>query len=112
MKCKICGAKLKKEDGDICTSCYQKYQEEEDLKQDTTVIYKFNRSFNIGYEIMRYMILYFIFLLTILMLISTKEWLEVLLCIAGFVIIMGALFYKDKVMANGTSVTCYETKMV
>ena len=33
MRCRICGAKLKKE-GDICTNCYKKYQEEEDLKKD------------------------------------------------------------------------------
>ena len=33
MKCKICGAKLKK-DGDICKNCYKAYLEEEELKKD------------------------------------------------------------------------------
>ena len=29
MKCKICGAELKR-DGDICNKCYEKYKKEEE----------------------------------------------------------------------------------
>ncbi len=112
MKCKICGAKLKKEDGDICTNCYKRYQEEEDLKKDTNVIYEFGRSHNVGCEIMRYTPLYFIFILSILMIIASKEWLTAILTIIGFFALIFVLFYIDRKFAEGTTVTCYETKMV
>ena len=42
MRCSICGAKLRK-DGDICTNCYKRLQEEKELENDTNVIFEVKR---------------------------------------------------------------------
>ena len=63
MKCRICGAPLKKE-GDICTNCYKKYQEEEELKKDTKEVLKFNGKYSIAYEFTKYAWIIAIFILS------------------------------------------------
>ncbi len=60
MRCRICGAKLKKE-GDICTNCYKKYQEEEDLKKDVNERLVVKRKYSIAYLILKYTWLIIIF---------------------------------------------------
>ena len=55
MKCRICGAKLTKENADICVECYRKYQEEEDLKKDTNELYRVNFDFAVGYSIVKHL---------------------------------------------------------
>lgn len=39
MKCKICGAELRK-DGDICNKCYEKLVKEEELENDKKALYE------------------------------------------------------------------------
>ena len=49
MRCKICGAKLAKENADICLNCYKAYQEEEDLKKDIEEKLIVKRRYKISY---------------------------------------------------------------
>lgn len=51
MRCKMCGAKLKK-NGDICKNCYEEYKEQEALKADNEpevfrVTRKYSPKFNL-----------------------------------------------------------------
>ena len=39
MKCKICGAELRK-DGDICNKCYEKLVKEEEIENDKKALYE------------------------------------------------------------------------
>lgn len=111
MKCKICGAKLKK-DGDICINCYKDYQEEEDLKKDTNVRLKLRRKYSISYEIAKYSWLFIIFILSFLICISTGTILETIILVVGFLIVLGFLFFIDKRIAMATQATFYEKKVV
>ncbi len=110
MKCRICGAKLKK-DGDICSNCYKAYLEEEDLKKDTNEIFRIKRKYSISYELVKYAWVTIIFILSFLMCLSNGVLTEILLILI-FVVVMGLLLFIDKRIALGTKVIFYEKKMV
>lgn len=111
MRCRICGAKLKK-DGDICTNCYKAYQEEEDLKKDVNEILKLKRKYSIAYEFAKYAWIIIIFILSSIICISTGGFLEELLLILIFVAVIGFLLFIDKRIAVGTTAIFYEKKVV
>lgn len=111
MRCKICGAKLKKE-GDICKSCYKTYLEEEELKKDVNEQLKIKRKYSIAYELVKYMWIFLVFILSSLICISTGGILEELLVILIFVVLIGFLLFIDKRIAMATQVVFYEKKMV
>lgn len=111
MKCRICGAPLKKE-GDICTNCYKKYQEEEELKKDTKEVLKFNGKYSIAYEFTKYAWIIAIFILSSIVCISAGGILEEFLLILIFVILMGFLLFIDKRLAIARKVVFYEKKVV
>ena len=111
MKCKICGANLKK-DGDICVKCYKTYQEEEDLKKDTKVILKFKRKYSIMYEITKNIWIIALFILSMIVCMSSGTLLEVIIVFLAFVSIFGFLLFLDKRIAMATQVVFYEKKVV
>ena len=53
MKCRICGAKLRK-DGDICKTCYEEYCKEEALEKDVKEIYKLHRKYLPLFQLSQY----------------------------------------------------------
>lgn len=110
MRCKICGAKLKK-DGDICTNCYKTYLEEEELKKDTNEIFKIKRKYSIAYEFAKYFWIIIIFILSFLVCLSGGVVSELALILIFFVVV-GLLLFLDKRIAMGTTVVFYEKKMV
>lgn len=111
MRCSICGAKLKKE-GDICVNCYKAYQEEEDLKKDVKVKLKIKRKYSVKYEIKKYYWIILIFILAAILCMASGSVWEGLLCILLLVVLLGALLFLDKRIANATTATFYEKKMV
>lgn len=111
MKCRICGAKLKK-DGDICKSCYKAYLEEEELKKDVNEQLRIKRKYSIAYEIAKYIWIFVIFILSSIICISTGGFLEELLIILIFAVTIGFLLFIDKRIAMATQVIFYEKKMV
>lgn len=53
MRCKMCGAKLKKE-GDICKNCYEEYKEQEALKADNeTEIFRVTRKYSPKFNLLK-----------------------------------------------------------
>lgn len=110
MRCKMCGAKLKKE-GDICKNCYQKYKEKAELQADNEQeIYRVKRKYSPKYNIMKNGELIFI---------------EVLIALAGFayysnligilitilcIVAFGLWMFFNKRRAMGTKTIFYETK--
>ena len=52
MKCKVCGAELKK-DGDICNKCYEKLVKEEEMNMEQKVLYTLKMKYVPGYEIFK-----------------------------------------------------------
>ncbi len=111
MRCSICGAKLKKEEGDICVNCYKEYQEEEELKKDVNEQLRIKRKYSISYEILKYMEIIVIFLLTIVVLLLSGKIFETVLLIGISLIILGFLFFIDKRIAIGTLAIFYEKKV-
>ncbi len=111
MRCRICGAPLKKP-GDICSNCYKEYQEDENLKKDVKEIYKLKRKYSIAYELLKYMGLILIFFICIIVFFFGKAFLEGVLTILLFLITLGVLLFLDKRIAVGTQATFYEKKVV
>ena len=111
MKCSICGAKLKKQ-GEVCKNCYQEFKEYEELQKDKNEVLKIKRKYLIKYEILRYLEIIIIFVLSLIALIASKSWLEFFLTAFAFVALMGFLLFWDKRVANGTTATFYEKMVV
>ena len=51
MKCRVCGAELKK-DGELCNNCLNRLQQEEAIRGDKTPVYGFKSTFILGYELL------------------------------------------------------------
>ncbi len=113
MRCKICGVELKKE-GEICNNCMNKIMLEQEAVHDNEEVYKFKKSFAIGYEILSHIDSISIAIFLIVILISLgKKYLEIVLLAVALFLIWGVLYliyskYKNK------SVECilYKTKLV
>lgn len=111
MRCKMCGAKLKKE-GDICINCYEKYKAQERLKADNEKeLFKVNRKYSPKFNTLRNGEM--IVLLVIVALAAFSSYgtflgiLITILCIAIF----GAWMFFNKKRAMGTKTCFYETKL-
>ena len=111
MRCSICGAKLKKA-GDICTTCYKAYQEEEDLKKDKKELFKIKRKYSIPYEVVKYTELYVIFIISAMGCWAFENVAEGFLCLLLMFIVLGICMFWDKRIAMATKATFYEKKVV
>ncbi len=111
MRCSICGAKLRKP-GDICSSCYKAYQEEEDLKNDKKEVMKIRRKYSVPYEIVKYSELYLIFVISAVGCWVFGNILEGFLTLGLMLLILGFLLFWDKRVAMATRATFYEKKVV
>lgn len=111
MKCRICGAKLKK-DGDICNICYKEFQEEEDLKKDTNQKLCVKRKYLISYEITKRLELIIVFILALLLCLLSGGILEGLAVIAVGILVIGLFLAYSKRAAMGTQIIFYEKKVV
>lgn len=111
MRCRICGAKLAKE-GDICSNCYKLYQKEEDLKKDVNERLVVKRKYSIKYNLLKYMLYIIIFILSIIVCLSSAQFLAALgLTVLG-IFVIGLLLFIDKRIARGTKATFYDRKVV
>lgn len=112
MRCRICGAKLAKENADICLNCYKSYQEEEDLKKDVEEKLVVKRKYKISYTILKYAEVVFIFLLATLGFITYGNVIEAIWCILIFVLLMVLLLAINKRIAQNTKAVFYNKKVV
>jgi hypothetical protein len=111
MKCKICGAELKK-DGDICTKCYDKLKKEEELNTDKKELYKLKRSYVPGYEIVRLGDSIILAVIILLALLATKQYVVFGILLVIFLVIAYFTLKARKKKANNTECTFYEKKIV
>lgn len=111
MRCRICGAKLKK-DGDICSNCYKLYQEEEDLKKDTSERLVIKRKYSISYNLLSYFWIFLIAILSAIVCVSGGDFLYALLILFVCAVILGGLLFIDKRISLGTKAIFYDRKVV
>lgn len=111
MRCKICGAKLRK-DGDICKSCYEEYCKEEALDNDTNEIFKIYRQYLPKYQLTRFFDFYVVMLLLIMVAIAQKSiGLTILFIVITILGVAIALIVSKRIAVN-TTCTFYEKKIV
>ena len=110
MRCKICGAKLKKE-GDICKNCYKEYKEKESLYADNEdVLFEIKRKYSPGFNLVKSGELILILLLISLSGFNSYGIILGILITILCLIVLGAWMFYSKKKAIGTKTTFYETK--
>lgn len=112
MRCRICGAKLAKENADICLNCYKEYQEEENLKKDNNERLVVKRKYKIAYVLVKWIEGISIILLATLIFLVSGSFIEALMCAAILVATMVAILAISKRIAKGTKAVFYDTKVV
>lgn len=110
MRCKMCGAKLKK-DGDICKNCYEKYKEQEQLKADNEEeLFRVKRKYSPKFNLLKNGEIILLLLIVVLAAFSTfSVGIGILITILCVVAFGGWMFYNKK-RAMGTKTIFYETK--
>lgn len=112
MRCRICGAKLAKENADICLNCYKEFQEEEELKKDVNERLVVKRKYKISYVLLKWMEAILILTISTLGLIAVEKPFEALLCAIFSVMVMVVILAISKRIAKGTKVIFYDKKAV
>ena len=110
MRCKICGAKLKKE-GDICKNCYREYKEKENLYADNEeVIFEIKRKYSPLFNLLKnFEVIIVLLLISLSGFSNFGNILGVLITILCF-IVLGAWMFYNKRRAVGTKTIFYQTK--
>lgn len=111
MRCKICGAQLKK-DGDICKNCYEEYCKEEELEKDVNEVFRLTRKYSPKYQLTRYGDGYILAIIIILALIAQEYYLFAVLALVVALIVLGVALYYAKRRAINTTCTFYDKKIV
>lgn len=111
MKCRICGAKLRK-DGDICNVCYEEYCKEEALENDTTEIFKIYRKHLPKYQLTRYFDWYIVAIFVFIACASRQEYILTIIGIIMSFLALGLAMFIMKKIAVNTTCTFYEKKIV
>lgn len=110
MRCKICGAKLKKE-GDICKNCYKEYKEKEVLYSDNEeTVFEIKRKYSPLFNLLKnYEIILILLLVSLSAFNSFGIILGILITILCLVFI-GIWMFFNKRRASGTKTIFYKTK--
>lgn len=115
MKCKICGAELRK-DGDICNKCYAEYAKEEEIKKDLmtdkNIILKLHRKYIPLYQLTRYGDYYVLAIIVILAYLVQKQYLIAVLSIILMLIILCSILAYNKNKAIKTTCTFLDKRVV
>lgn len=111
MRCKMCGAKLKKE-GNLCRNCYQKMKKEKDLKaENEEVVFRLKRKYSPKFNLLKNgEILLFVIIIILAAFSSFDTWLAILVMILC-IILFGVWMFYNKIRAKGTEIIFYETKL-
>lgn len=111
MKCKICGANLRKE-GDICKSCYEQYCKEEELEKDVKEVLKLHRKYLPLYQLIQYIDWIAIAIFAFIALLSQSQIAIAIIFIIIALIVLGIALALSKKTAVNTVCTFYEKKIV
>lgn len=112
MRCRICGAKLAKENADICINCYKEYQEEEELKKDVNERLVVKRRYKISYVLLKWIEAIAILTIATLSFLITDRILEAILCALASITILIIILAISKRIAIGTKAIFYDKKVV
>lgn len=113
MKCKMCGAELKKQ-GELCNNCMNQIMKEEEAKEDTLKIFDIKRTFVIGYRLSQHIesIIIAVIMSVVLIYSSTKFLFESLAFLALVIIVETLIFLYDRYKINNSKCTFYVTKLI
>lgn len=113
MKCKMCGAELKKQ-GELCNNCMNQVMKEEEKRLDKEKIFEFKRSFVIGYRLSQHIESVIIaVVMAIVLIYSSRRFLfESLAFLALIIIIELLVFLHDRYRINNSKCSFYSTKLI
>ncbi len=111
MRCRICGAKLAKENADICLNCYKEFQEQEDLKNDVNERLVVKRKYKISYVLLKWFELIVILTIATLWMFLIKP-LSAILCAIISIMIMIIILAVSKRISKNTKAVFYDKKVV
>jgi len=111
MRCKICGAKLKK-DGDICKNCYHEHIRQENLRQENEEkVYSVKRKYAPKFNLLKNgELILLMFIIVVSGFNAFNNIIGFLIMILCFVL-FGAWMFFNKVRSSGTKTTFYKTKL-
>lgn len=111
MKCRRCGATLKKQ-GDLCAKCYNEMKEEEELKNDVKPVLTVKRKYNPVYHLKQRWDIILIMLLAAVSLFSNGViWGGLGTLALGIIIILVYLAWQ-KMLVLKEKIVFYEKKVV
>jgi len=111
MRCKMCGAKLKKS-GNICKNCYADYKKQEKLlAEDEQELLKLKRKYSPKFNLLKSGEFILLLIITALAGFSSFGNLGGILISILCIVIFGAWMFFCKKRAMGTKVIFFETKL-
>lgn len=111
MNCKICGAKLSKP-GELCNNCMNKLMQEQELKNDKSVIATIKGTYVAKYEIVRHAEQIGVSLFLVILLLTLKQW-KIAIFGGLFLLLVGFIslcWIRAKIKSKVCTV--YRTKVV
>ncbi len=112
MRCKRCGAVLKK-DGDLCTKCREELNKEKELAKDTNELLRIRKKYSPKYVLTAnlFEIYIFYFLLILLSVYSNNKAIIIPITVVMILIVLIIMIWQKKSSAE-TYISLYNTKMV
>ena len=111
MKCRICGAELKKE-GDLCPNCYKQLKKEEELKADTRELYVVKRKYKPFFHMRQRWDISLIAILCICSTLLARQWIQAIICFVVWVALMLLYLAFEKALSKHEKVVFYEKRVV
>ena len=113
MRCKMCGAELKKE-GELCNNCMNKVLKEEEKRNDNIKVYEFKRKFVIGYQMSQHIESLIIAIIdcAVLILTASEFFVESIIFLVLVILVEIFIFLYDRYKINHSKCTFYMTKFV
>ena len=111
MKCRRCGATLKKQ-GDLCSKCYKAIKEEEELKNDVNPLVTVKRKYNPVYHLkQRWDVILIMLLAAISLFTNGVIWGGIGTLVLGIAIVLAYLAIQ-KLLVLKEKIVFYEKKVV
>lgn len=111
MKCRRCGAELKKK-ADFCSKCYKEVKEEEELKNDVKPVLTVKRKYKPGFHLKQRWDVILIAFLTVGTCISVNNYLGAILVTIAAIAILLAYLAFEKMLVLKEKIVFYEKKVV
>lgn len=111
MKCRRCGAELRRK-GDFCPKCYKEISEEEELKNDVTPIITVKRKYKPGFHLKQRWDVILIAILTIGTCISYGHYLAAVIVTILAIALLLAYLAFEKYLTMKEKIVFYEKKVV